>query len=128
MKSHWLMLTALCFLLVGQAFAQKWSGPVVTGDVPFDFIVNGTVLPQGHYVITAYETGHMLMIQNTEQPQYVAVVLNNNVAMKPLTNNERTKMVFLKSNGENVLHQINFDDHSHDIIHGNDVTELVTPR
>ena len=122
------MLTALCFLLVGQVFAQKWSGPLVTADVPFDFIVNGTVLPQGHYVITAYENGHMLMVQNTEQPEHVAVVLNNNIAMKPLTNNERTKMIFLKSNGQIVLHQVRFDDHIHDLIHGNDEAELVATR
>src|SRR5690349_2696964 len=106
MKSRWLMLAALCWLLVGHAFAQKWSGPVVTTNVPFDFVVNGTALPQGNYVVTAYETGHVLMIQNTEQPEYVAVVHNTNVAMNPQRSHEQTKMIFLKSSGQHVLHQI----------------------
>jgi hypothetical protein len=54
------MMTALCWLLVGHALAQKWSGPVVTTNVPFTFVVNGRTLPQDNYGITAYETGHML--------------------------------------------------------------------
>ena len=128
MRDRWLILTTLCWLLVGHALAQKWSGPVVTTNVPFDFVVNRTTLPQGNYVITAYETGHMLMIQNTEQPEYVAVVLNNNVAMNPQTSRVHTKMIFLMSNGQHVLHQISFDDHTHDIIHGKDVAELVATR
>ncbi len=122
------MLMALCWLLVGYAFAQKWSGPAATTDVPFDFVVNGTMLPQGNYVIATYETGHMLMIQNTEKPEYVAIVLNNNVAMGPQTSHEHPKMAFLKSNGQYVLHQITSDDHTHDIVHGNDATELVAIR
>ncbi len=128
MKPHWLVLTALCLLLVGTVVAQSSSSVKMTTNVPFDFVVNGTTLPAGDYVVSTYTSGHLLMIQNKDMPEYVKVVSNTNVALHdPNAIHRSSKLVFRLNNGQHVLHQIYItgDDHAHDIVHGNDVAELV---
>jgi hypothetical protein len=99
-------------------------------DVPFEFIVNGTTIPAGTYVVRTYSTGHALVIQNQDNPEYAAIASNNNIMLGPPKAHNGATLVFGLNNGQHVLHQIRLegDNHTHDIIHGNDVAELVASR
>lgn len=124
------VVTALCLMFAGSASAQLWSSPKLTTSVPFDFVVNGTILPAGTYIVMTYTTGQAVMIQNRDEPEYVKILNNNDIALAPYTNHEGTTLVFNMDNGRHVLHQIRLagDNHTHDIIHGTDVAELVASR
>ena len=130
MKTQLLLLTALGVLLVGSAFAQNDFTQKMIGNVPFDFVVNGTTLPKGEYVVSAPSDGRKLLIQNKREPQYSVVDLNTNVLLSPLETHKQAKMVFARTDGQHVLHQIRVegDNHTHDIVHGSDVIELVATR
>jgi hypothetical protein len=130
MKTQWLLLTALAVLLVGSAIAQNDFTQKMTGNVPFDFVVNGTTLPKGEYVVSAPSDGRKLLIQNKNDPQYSTYVLNTDVPLGIHKTHSEAKMVFVRTNGQHVLHQISVtgDNHTHDIVHGADVIELVATR
>ncbi len=131
MKTRWLMLTALCLLLEGPAVAQSLWTQKTTAYVPFDFVVNGMTLPAGTYVVRTYSNQHLLMIQNRDKPEYAKVAFNNNYSSRnPSAIHENSKLVFGLNNGHQVLHQVCIagDNHTHDIIHGDDVVELVATR
>ncbi len=129
MKSRLVMLIAFSLLLTGSAVAQNQWTTVATFDATFDFIVNGTTLPRGTYVVRTYTPGHNLMIQNVDTAQSV-LVANNNILLNGENRiHETTKIVFFpNSKGSQVLHTIAIvgDDHTHDLIHGSDVTEPVS--
>jgi len=97
-----------------------------TTSVPFNFVVNGTTLPAGDYQIMLCGT-NSLSIQNINKPDYEAFVLNRNVVLNGQTFQKDTKLIFTLNNGQHVLHRIAVanDDHIHDIVHGDDVVELV---
>jgi len=130
MKKRCFLVTALLLVFAGAASAQQWSGPKSTTDVPFDFVVNGTTFPAGMYVVQTYFDGHRLMIQNRDNPEYAAIVSNNNIMLGAYKTHNGATLVFSLNDGQHVLHQIRFegDNHTHDIIHGNDVAELVASR
>lgn len=130
MKMRCFLVTALFLILAGAASAQQWSSPKLRSDVPFDFLVNGTTFPAGTYVVQTYTTGHALMIRNRDNPEYSTIVTNNNVMLAPYTAHDGANLVFGLNGGQRVLHQIRLDgdDHTHDIMHGNDVPELVAKR
>lgn len=130
MKSHLLLLTALGVLLVGSAFAQNDFTQKLTGNVPSDFVVNGTMFPKGDYVVSAPSDGTRLLIQNKRDSRYATFVLNTDRWLASDKVDSETKMVFVQTNGQHVLHQIRLqgDSHTHDIIHGSDVVELVEAR
>jgi hypothetical protein len=130
MKKHCFLITALLLVFAGAASAQQLSDPKLKSDVPFDFVVNGTTLPAGAYVVRTYSTGHALVIQNQDNPEYAAIVSNNNMTVGPYKTHNGATLVFSLNNGQHVLHQIRLegDNHTHDIIHGNDVAELVASR
>jgi hypothetical protein len=112
------------------AIAQNDFSQKMTGNVPFDFVVNGTTLPKGEYVVSTTSDGRKLLIQNKNEPRYVAVVLNKDVLLGPYKTHSEAKMEFVRTNGQHVLHQISVtgDNHTHDIIHAADVIELVATR
>jgi hypothetical protein len=130
MKKHCLLVTALLLVFASAAFAQQWSGPKLISDVPFNFVVNGSTFPAGTYVVQTYFDGQRLMIQNRDNPEYSTIVSNNNVMLAPYKAHDAANLVFGLNNGQHVLHQIRLegDNHTHDIIHGNDVAELVASR
>lgn len=127
MKKCCFLLTALFLLFAGTAVAQRWSSPQLITNVPFDFVVNDTTLPAGTYIVKTHTTGYALMIQNRDHPEHSTMVNNNIILLAPRTTHDSAKLVFSLNNGEHVLHQVKLqgDDHSHDIIHGTDVAELV---
>jgi hypothetical protein len=129
MKTQWLLLTALCVLFVGSAIAQNDFTVKMSGNVPFDFVVNGTTFPKGEYLVSAPSDGNRLLIQNKNDAQYSTFVLNKNIST-PFNTYTQAKMEFARTNGQHVLHQISFegDNHTHDIIHGSDVIELIATR
>ena len=130
MKTQWLLLIALGVLLAGSAIAQNDFTPKMVGNVPFDFVVNGSTFPKGEYVVSTPSNGRKLLIQNKTEPRYSTFVLNRDISLAPLTTHSQAKMVFALTNGQHVLHQISFtgDTHTHDIVHGSDVVELVASR
>ncbi len=131
MKARLMILAIISLLLAGSAVAQNSWTKVATFDVPFDFVVNGTTLPSGSYVVRTYMLGNTLMVQNVDTGQ--SVISNNNIMLtgNPDKIHETTKVVFgLNSDGRQVLHQISItgDDHAHDLTHDQSVTELVPSR
>lgn len=130
MKRRWSMIAALFVLLVWPASAQdSWTTKAKTS-VPFNFVVNGTALPAGDYRIMM-QLGNSLLIQNVDKPDHQIIVQNRNVVLNPDKAIQKdTKLIFLLKDGQHVLHQIAVvdDRHIHDIIHGDDVVELVATR
>jgi hypothetical protein len=125
------VFAALWLIFAGSALAQGWSAPKLTTDVPFDFVVNGTTLPAGTYVVRTYMgTERALMIQNRNKPGYVQFVSNNDILLPLGATHDSTGFVFALDKAQHVLHQIYLegDNHTHDIIHGTDVAELVQPQ
>ena len=130
MKKHCFLVTALLLVFADSAAAQQWSDPKLISDVPFDFVVSGTTLPAGTYVVRTYMTGHVLMIQNRDNGEYSKILTNTDISLSPSSARQGTSLVFSLTNGQHVLHQIRLenDEHTHDINHGNDVAELVASR
>ena len=130
MKSKGLLLTIVYLLVAGSALAQYKPTPKLTANVPFDFVVNDRTMPKGEYVVSTFDDGRKLLIQNTTHGEYSAFVLNNNVSLgRPVENDG--KLIFILTNGQRVLHQIAIrgDNHIHDLVHqGHDVIELVALR
>jgi hypothetical protein len=131
MKMRCFLVTALFLIFAVAAPAQQqWSDPKLISDVAFDFVVNGTTLPAGTYVVRTFVNGHALMIQNRDKPGYMRFVSNDDIMLPLGRTHNSTGFVFALDKGQHVLHQITLegDNHTHDIIHGNDVAELVANR
>jgi hypothetical protein len=129
MKTRLVILAALSLLLAASAVAQSEWTKVATFDAPFDFVVNGTTLPKGTYIVRTYTPGHNLMIQNINAARSVLVGNNNILLNRENRTHETSKVVFSpNSDGRQVLHSIAItgDDHTHDLIHGSEVIEPVS--
>lgn len=125
-----LLLPVLCALFVGSAVAQTLFIETTTVNVPFDFVVNHTEFPAGEYRVSANTDGHRLIIQNKTAPKYAIFVANNNIMLSQSRIHNRSKMVFVLTDGQHVLHQVYLpnDNHTHDIVHARDVIELAQTR
>ena len=128
MKKCCVLLTVLYLVIAGTTLAQQLSSHQTKTEVPFDFVVDGTMLPAGTYGVTFYTDGRGFTIQNRDNPNYVRILIRNN-EIRLLPNgktHDTSAMVFSLSNGQRVLHQIKVegDNHTHDIVHGTDVAEL----
>src|SRR5215471_3235716 len=130
MKTQWLLLAAVCIVLAGSAAAQVTPIHKLTVAVPFDFVVNGITLPKGEYVVSGFADGRrVITIQNDSHSEYIAYALFNFISLGEYIDNG--KMIFIRNNGQHVLHQIVFrgEDHIHDIFHqGNDAIDLAAVR
>ncbi len=129
MKVKTLIYVLLGLLLVLPASAQNWSTSTRV-DVPFEFAVGNVALPAGEYEVVGDFYGKQFKLQNVDHPKYVATVLSQNILLDTYTNQATTKLVFVVDQGRHVLHQICFrgDGHTHDLVHGNEVVELVAHR
>ena len=78
MKKCCVLLTVLYLVIAGTALAQQLSTQRTKAEVPFDFVVNDTMLPAGTYDVSFYTTGRGLMIQNVDNPNYVRILIGNN--------------------------------------------------
>ena len=125
-----LLLPVLCTLFAGSAIAQTLFISATKVNVPFDFVVNHTTLPAGEYVVSANTDGHRLIIQNKTEPKYAIFVANNNILLNQSEIQNKSKMVFAVNDGLHILHHVYLagDNHTHDIVHGSDVTELARTR
>jgi hypothetical protein len=130
MTTRWMTIGISCLVLAAMALAQTMFTPKLTGNVPFDFMVNGTVFPKGTYTVSTSMDGHTMMIKNNEKPEYSTFVSNNNIALPSHAAHPVGKMIFNRNNGQHVLHQIALegDNHTHDIVHGGDIIELVATK
>ena len=125
-----LLLTAVCALLAGSAFAQGKYTPKLTANVPFDFVMNDNTFPKGDYIVNECDDGRKLFVQNKTQPEYSAYVLTSELFLGRYRDSDG-KMIFIVSDGQHRLHQIAFqgDNRMNDIIpQGHDVIELVALR
>jgi hypothetical protein len=112
------------FLLVAATVgAQIWETKA-TVKVPFDFVVNGKVLPAGEYVLVRH--GFVWLIQNVETRVSAIVGTRNIILNPPDSTSPETKLVFVADAGQHVLHQIWLDgvNYVHDLVHDNEVVEL----
>jgi hypothetical protein len=88
------------------------------------------VRPKPTYTLSLFTQSKLRHLQNRDNPEYAKVVSNRNIGLNAGVTHESSKLIFGLSNGRQVLHQISItdDDHTHDIVHGNDVAELVASR
>ncbi len=127
MKLKWLLLIVICLVFAGSLYAQK---PRLIANVPFDFVAGDEMFPQGEYIVSTFDDGRKLVIQNKDQPEYTGYLLNTEVPMSRYLD-EDGRMIFILSDGQHVLHQVAFtgDGHIHDIVHqGSDAIQLVASR
>ena len=118
MKTTW-FIAALLFL-VSAAGAQDM---IVTTDVPTDFVVNGTMLPAGHYQVTWDSHEPFLNIQNTNSEQCVKVFfrsVNQTCAS--------TELIFATDGDRQVLYRICVGDQAFDVTHAADVYNPTLPE
>lgn len=129
MKLRSLIIAALSIFVVWPALAQDSWTTAATPRVPFDFIVSGTTLPAGDYRIMTYQ-GTWFAIQNIQSPDNVVMVQNTNFFSSPGPVQKETKLTFLLNDRQHVLHRIAIarENHVHDLIHGDDVVELIANR
>lgn len=129
MKARVLILLAIASLVlaitpaVSQVLESNW-----TADIPFDFIVGSSHMPAGHYMIKSNAHNKRLTIINTET-QEKAFMFSRSV--EKLTPNEHTVLIFQReADGSHVLHQIwgGADTRGHDVVHGEDVVELMKAK
>ncbi len=131
MKMRCFLLAVLCLIFAGPAPAQQqWSRPKLISDLPFGFILNSTRFPAGTYVVRTCTCGYMLMLQNRDKPEFTAMVFNTDMLLAPSSTHNRASLVFSLNNGQQVLHQVRLerDNHTHDLVHGNEVAELIPNR
>jgi len=117
-------------LLVVPAFSQEWETKA-TINAPVEFVVGGTVLPAGDYRIqTAITSPHRLILTNVKTGDSAVTSSLDIVLSPPGSVAPESKMVFALDGKRHVLHQIVVagDTHVHDLVHGPDVVELVTPK
>lgn len=128
MKPKNLVYALLVVLLTLPALAQPWLTRTEV-NVPFDFVVGDVALPAGEYQISSDKSGKLFQIQNADDPRQIVTVFSSNIMLEPYSHQPTTKLVFVVDQGRHVLHQIRFesDDHTHDIMHGDNVAELVEP-
>ena len=127
MKMKWLLLIAICLVFAGSSFGQN---PRLIANVPFDFMANDVMFPNGEYIVSTFDDGRKLVIQNKNHPEYTSYLLNTEVSVGRYLD-EDARMIFIVTNGQHVLHQIacKGDDHIHDIVHtGGDAIKLVALR
>jgi hypothetical protein len=130
MKTRRITVPICCLLLSAAALAQDGFTTKLTANVPFDFVVNGMTFPKGHYSVGTDFAGKEVLLTNTDKPEYSSFLMNTDISLNPRTVHSVPKMIFARNNGLHVLHQIALqnDNHTHDIVHGKDVIELVASR
>lgn len=128
MKTKTLIYSFVVFLLTVPAFAQHWSRTTRV-NVPFDFVAEDVALPAGEYQVGSDRYGKLFQLQNANSPRQIVTLFSTNIMLKPYSHQPTTKLVFVVDQGRHVLHQIciQSDDHTHDIVHGDNVAELVEP-
>ena len=127
MKMKWLLLIAICLVFAGSSFGQK---PRLTANVPFDFMANDVMFPKGEYIVSTFDDGRKLAIQNKNHPEYTSYLLNTEVSVSEYLDND-PRMIFIVTDGKHVLHQIacTGDRHIDDVVHeGGDVIKLAALR
>jgi len=130
MKRRWITVTICCLLLSAAALPQVGFTRKLTANVPFDFVANGMVFPKGQYSVSTDFSGKELLLWSTDNPKYSTFLLNQDILLKTGAMHPVSKMIFARTNGQHVLHQIALqnDNHTHDILHDKDVLELVASR
>lgn len=127
MKLKWLLLIAICLVFSGSVYAQNTR---LIANVPFDFVAGDEMFPKGEYIVSTFDDGRKLVIQNKNQPEYTSYLLNTDVSVSRYLDGD-ARMIFILNDGQHVLHQIAItgDSHIHDIVHqGSDAIQLVASR
>ena len=125
MKARILIFLVVASLLlviapaVSQVIEARW-----TANVPFDFVVGETQMPAGEYIVKSNPQTMQLTVINKETRQKASVLTRDIENLNP---NEKTVLIFQRDGDRHVLHQIwgENEGHGHDVVHGNDVIELM---
>jgi len=100
MKKHLIALLALGLLLAASAQAQT----AMKVNVPFDFVVNGQIMPAGEYRVEAVGlAGNALSIRKADQGA-TTLALSNACASRDTA--EKSKLVFHRYGSEYFLAQV----------------------
>ena len=120
MKTILLLLTLL--FLVCPAGSQN---PVVTAEVSSVFMVNGTMLPAGHYQVIPDSQLAFLTIRNTDSGQTVRALFRS-----VKENCADTEFILAPDNDRQVLHRVcrAGDKYAFDLVHETHVTSPVLPE
>lgn len=118
-----LVVLVLLLLAVTPALSQVQE-TTWTANIPFNFIVAGDQMPAGHYVIKHNPLTMRLTVVNKETKQKAGMFTRDVEKLNP---NEKTVLVFQRSGDQHVLHQVwaKGESHGHDIMHGEDIIELM---
>ena len=121
MKPCLLVLSLL--LLVSIAGAQR---PVMTADVPFDFVANDTSLAAGHYTVMSVSPS-ILAFKNQDSLNTTWVLVRTS---NPNAACEGTKLTFARDDDQIVLHRVcrEGDYRFFDLLHGSDVYQPALPE
>lgn len=102
MKKHAATLLVLTLLAVPGFLIAQSRRPVITAQVPFDFIVSGKILPAGEWAIDAQGDGQTYLLLSSEG--HKMLILPN--ATESLTASAESKMVFHRYGGRYFLSTI----------------------
>jgi hypothetical protein len=107
---------------VSQIIEARW-----TANIPFAFAVGKSQMPAGEYTIKSNPHTMRLTLINNETREKAFMFTRD---IEKLTPSEKTVLIFQRDGDRHVLHQVwgENESHGHDVVHGNDVIELVNVR
>lgn len=100
---------------------QSQTQQVVTADIPFEFVVNETVMPAGHYLISIDQMRQIMTFSRDGLETYQ--LFHRQDASD--SSRSMSELRFVKTGDVRILHQVlvPYDGHIHDLIHDQDVLE-----
>lgn len=105
------------------AFGQFWQTMAKT-EVPFEFVMGGTVLPAGTYDVRLDPQTQTVSLYNLDNSLSAIAPVHNIYLSSDYAHS--TKLVFAFDGQRHVLHQFELggDNHIHDVIHGPEIADL----
>lgn len=100
---------------------QSQTQQVVTADIPFEFVVNETVMPAGHYLISIDQMRQIMTFSRDGLETYQLFHRQDASG----SSRSMSELRFVKTGNVRILHQVlvPYDGHIHDLIHDQDVPE-----
>jgi hypothetical protein len=123
---HWIFL--LVALAAAPLLSAQQANQIISAvNVPFEFVVNDTVLPAGTYAVQSDPQNNLLVFVHATTQQR-AMVFTSSYELKGIA--DKSALTFRKDGNTYVLHQVQRvgDNHTHDVVHGRDVIELAENR
>ena len=118
------LAAAVCLLIAGFAFGQRWTEKAKVS-VPFEFVVGSTVLPAGNYLVSTPDGSNSLLRFTNTDTGVEVFATNIDVSAKGMYNKNSNLIFVVDSNGRHVLHQlwVHAESHGHDLVHQKGLAE-----